>query len=52
VVRTLASEIVPIYFGYGQEPLGTRRLFEVPERLGYGGRRTKNDLNPCPHPMA
>jgi len=52
VVRTLASEIVPIYFGYGQEPLGMRRLFEVPERLGYGGRRTVDDLNPCPHPMA
>ncbi len=52
VVRTLASELVPIYFGYGQEPLGTRRLFEVPQRLGYGGGRTKNDLNPCPHPMA
>ncbi|QLE59345.1 YcaO-like family protein [Nostoc sp. TCL26-01] len=47
VVRTLASELVPIYFGYGQEPLGTRRLFEVPERLGYA-----SDLNPCPHPMA
>ncbi len=52
VVRTLASELVPIYFGYGLEPLGTRRLFEVPERLGNGGRRTENDLNPCPHPMA
>ncbi|WP_325078712.1 YcaO-like family protein [Sphaerospermopsis aphanizomenoides] len=52
VVRILASELVPIYFGYGQEPLGTRRLFEVPERLGYGGRRTPDDLNPCPHPMA
>ena len=52
VVRTLASEIVPIYFGYGQEPLGTRRLFEVPERLGYGDRRTTDDLNRCPHPMA
>ncbi|WP_341530537.1 YcaO-like family protein [Nostoc sp. UHCC 0302] len=52
VVRTLVSELVPIYFGYGLEPLGTRRLFEVPERLGYGGRRTESDLNPCPHPMA
>lgn len=51
VVRTLATELVPIYFGHGREPLGTRRLFEVPERLGYG-RRTENDLNPCPHPMA
>jgi ribosomal protein S12 methylthiotransferase accessory factor len=51
VVRTLASELVPIYFGYGQEPLGTRRLFEVPERLGYGSRRTPDDLNPCPHPL-
>ncbi|NEU82117.1 YcaO-like family protein [Nostoc sp. UIC 10630] len=52
VVRTLASELVPIYFGYGLEPLGTRRLFKVPERLGYGERRTADDLNPCPHPMA
>lgn len=51
VVRTLASELVPIYFGYGQEPLGTQRLFEVPERMGYGGRRTEDDLNPCPHPL-
>jgi len=52
VVRTLASELVPIYFGHGLEPLGNRRLFEVPERLGFGGRRTEDDLNPCPHPMA
>jgi ribosomal protein S12 methylthiotransferase accessory factor len=52
VVRTLASELIPIYFGYGQEPLGTRRLFEVPERLGHGERRTESDINPCPHPMA
>ncbi len=52
VVRTLASGLVPIYFGYGQEPLGTQRLFDVPERLGYGARRTEDDLNPCPHPMA
>ncbi|MBH8572078.1 YcaO-like family protein [Nostocaceae cyanobacterium CENA369] len=51
VVRTLASQLVPIYFGYGQEPLGSQRLFEVPERLGYGGRRTEDDLNPCPHPL-
>jgi ribosomal protein S12 methylthiotransferase accessory factor len=51
VVRTLATELVPIYFGYGQEPLGTRRLFEVPERLGYGSRHTPDDLNPCPHPL-
>ncbi|AFY45385.1 biosynthesis docking scaffold protein, SagD family [Nostoc sp. PCC 7107] len=52
VVRTLASELVPIYFGHGLEPLGTQRLFEVPKRLGYGGQRTVKDLNPCPHPMA
>ncbi|MEA5568310.1 YcaO-like family protein [Anabaena sp. UHCC 0399] len=52
VVRTLATELVPIYFGIGQEPLGSQRLFEVPERLGYGGRRTAADLNPCPHPIA
>jgi ribosomal protein S12 methylthiotransferase accessory factor len=52
VVRTLASGLVPIYFGYGQEPLGTRRLFEVPQKLGYSRQRTEDALNPCPHPMA
>jgi ribosomal protein S12 methylthiotransferase accessory factor len=53
VVRTLATGLQPIHFGYGQERLGGKRLFELPQMLGYAvGRRTEADLNPCPHPLA
>lgn len=53
VARVLATELQPIHFGYGQERLGGRRLFEVPHRLGYTTRDcTVADLNPCPHPLA
>jgi ribosomal protein S12 methylthiotransferase accessory factor len=53
VARVIATELQPIHFGYGQERLGGRRLFETPRRLGYTpGDRTAADLNPCPHPLA
>jgi ribosomal protein S12 methylthiotransferase accessory factor len=52
-VRTLATGLQPIHFGYGQERLGGRRLFELPYKLGLAaGPRTEADLNPCPHPLA
>lgn len=53
VVRTLATGLQPIHFGWGEERLGGDRLYEVPARLGHGGgRRSEADLNPCPHPLA
>jgi ribosomal protein S12 methylthiotransferase accessory factor len=53
VVRTLAAGLQPVHFGWGQERLGGRRLFELPARLGFGSApRTEADLNPCPHPLA
>jgi ribosomal protein S12 methylthiotransferase accessory factor len=53
VVRTIATGLHPIHFGYGEERLGGRRLFEVPQQLGFADRkRTEADLNPCPHPLA
>jgi ribosomal protein S12 methylthiotransferase accessory factor len=53
VVRTLATGLQPIHFGYGEERLGGRRLYEVPQRLGHAAAiRTEADLNPCPHPIA
>ena len=52
-VRVLTTELQPIYFGHDTARLGGRRLFEVPQRLGFADRpRTEADLNPCPHPMA
>jgi ribosomal protein S12 methylthiotransferase accessory factor len=52
-VRVLATGLQPIHFGWGQERLGGRRLFELPFRLGFApGPRGEADLNPCPHPLA
>ena len=52
VVRTVATGLQPIHFGFGEERLGGRRLFEVPQKLGFGEVRSEADLNPCPHPLA
>ena len=53
VVRALATHIQPIHFGYGQERLGGRRLYELPAKLGQSdGPRLEASLNPCPHPLA
>jgi ribosomal protein S12 methylthiotransferase accessory factor len=51
-VRTIATGLQPIHFGYGEERLGGHRLYEVPMRLGYRtAPATEADLNPCPHPL-
>jgi ribosomal protein S12 methylthiotransferase accessory factor len=53
VVRTLATQLQPMHFGYGEERLGGRRLFQLPRVLGYTNQdTTERDLNPCPHPLA
>jgi ribosomal protein S12 methylthiotransferase accessory factor len=53
VVRTIVTDLQPIHFGFGEERLGGRRLFELPRILNYASNvRTEPDLNPCPHPLA
>ena len=53
VARTLATDLQPIHFGYQEERLGGRRLFELPVSLGLRDTpATRDDLNFCPHPMA
>jgi ribosomal protein S12 methylthiotransferase accessory factor len=53
VIRTIATGLQPIHFGYGEERMGGRRVFELPMRLGYSPRPlTEADVNPCPHPLA
>jgi ribosomal protein S12 methylthiotransferase accessory factor len=52
-VRTLATGLQPVHFGHRTERLAGRRLFELPQQLGFADRpRTTDDLNPCPHPLA
>lgn len=53
VVRSIATGLQPMHFGFGEERLGGSRMFEVPQKLGLATEiRTEKDLNPCPHPLA
>jgi ribosomal protein S12 methylthiotransferase accessory factor len=53
VVRTVATGLQPIHFGYGMARLGGTRLREAAERLRPGvSAPTEDELNPCPHPLA
>lgn len=52
VVRTIATGLQPIHFGYGEERLGGKRVFQLPRTLGYAN--TDSDeatINRCPHPL-
>jgi ribosomal protein S12 methylthiotransferase accessory factor len=53
VARGIATNLQPIHFGWGEERLGGRRLFELPHKLGFAPAvLAESDLNPCPHPLA
>jgi ribosomal protein S12 methylthiotransferase accessory factor len=53
VVRAFATGLQPVHFGWGEERLGGRRLFELPRKLGFTAHVLgESDLNPCPHPLA
>jgi ribosomal protein S12 methylthiotransferase accessory factor len=53
VVKIVAPEAVPLNPDHRFPPLGHRRLYEVPRRLGYRtSDSTVADLNPMPHPFA
>jgi len=53
VVRVLATRLVPLHGNHNKPYLGSRRLYEVPEKLGWarGGWDPSAGLNPYPHPF-
>jgi ribosomal protein S12 methylthiotransferase accessory factor len=52
IVRTIATGLQPIHFGYGEERLGGKRLFELPRILGFHGVDSdESTINRCPHPL-
>jgi ribosomal protein S12 methylthiotransferase accessory factor len=52
VVRTIATGLQPIHFGYGEERLGGKRIFQLPRILGYASMDSdESTLNRCPHPL-
>lgn len=48
VVRTIVPQLLPLYLLEHTAPLDSRRLREVPEKLGY---KAASEPNPWPHPF-
>jgi ribosomal protein S12 methylthiotransferase accessory factor len=53
VVRVVATRLVPLHGNHNRPFLGPRRLYEVPEKLGWARRgwHPAAGLNPYPHPF-
>jgi len=51
VVRVVVPGAHPLYMGHVNRALGVRRLYEVPQRLGYRGLSLGEEDNPSPHPF-
>lgn len=52
VVRAVIPSFHPLFMGHNFRPLGGKRLWEVPQKLGYPGINPKKGDNPYPHPFA
>ena len=51
IVKTFVTGLVPISFGYREEPCGMQRIYEVPVALGFRSDPIRYDeLNRFPHP--
>jgi ribosomal protein S12 methylthiotransferase accessory factor len=51
IVKTFVTGLVPMSFGYLEEPLGMQRIYEVPITLNFHSNPLRYDeLNVFPHP--
>lgn len=51
VVRAIIPGLHPLFYGFRTRALGGRRLWELPQRLGYVGRTIGSGDCPFPHPF-
>jgi ribosomal protein S12 methylthiotransferase accessory factor len=51
VVRAIIPGFHPLFMGYQGRALGGRRLWELPQRLGFAGIDPQAGDNPFPHPF-
>lgn len=51
VARTIVPQLQPFYLLEEFPCFGGNRLYNLPNKLGYGARRTFNSLNDYPHPF-
>ncbi len=52
VCRVLVPGYQPLFAGHRHRALGSERLYEVPQKLGYRGIARTSTGNPAPHPFA
>lgn len=50
VIRTLIPELQPLYLNEKYKFLGSKRLYEVPPKLGFA-KQSESGLNKIPHPF-
>lgn len=50
VIKAIVPGYHPLQMGYNKRALGGRRLWEVPQRLGYPGVNRETGDHPYPHP--
>lgn len=50
VTRVVIPGYHPLFLGHQIRALGGRRLYEVPQKLGYPGITSPDQANPFPHP--
>lgn len=51
IVRVIVPGTVQMTFGYRQEPVGMKRLYDISERFGNGRRLSYGQLTKFPHPF-
>jgi ribosomal protein S12 methylthiotransferase accessory factor len=52
IVKAISPSLVPVYFDESKKPLGVRRIYETPMRMGYRSHPSHEDeLNNIPHPF-
>ncbi len=51
VIRAIIPGYHPLFMGYHNRPLGSKRLWSVPKALGLGGRTQEQGDYPFPHPF-
>lgn len=51
VIRALVPGYHPLFMGYHRRPLGGKRLWTIPQQLGYAGIRQETGDTPFPHPF-
>ncbi|MEP2746234.1 YcaO-like family protein [Bauldia litoralis] len=51
VVRTIVPGYLPLFAGHHLRPLGARRLYDAPQKLGHRGITETGGGNTAPHPF-